>query len=115
MKAGNVSLINFLLKRGADPNVADNVSQTTPMHLASERDMLSTVQLFMGTREGEPEEQDARGFTCLHIAAANGFLNLAMFLRTFTPEIERILDNDLHTASYWANHNGHTEVAAILP
>ena len=114
MKADSIKIIHYLLKRGSEPNLADNEGNT-PMHLATERDMLNVVQLMIGTRGGDPEQQNMQGYSCLHIAARLGFLNIAKCLRTYSVEIEHLRDNEQFTASHWANHNGHAEVAAVLP
>ena len=57
MKADSIKIIHYLLKRGSEPNLADNEGNT-PMHLATERDMLNVVQLMIGTRDGDPEQQN---------------------------------------------------------
>ena len=55
------------------------------------------------------------GFTCLHIAARNGYINLVKILRTFSADIEHIRDAHGFTASYWAHQNGFSDVVAELP
>ena len=55
------------------------------------------------------------GFTCLHIAARNGWLDLAKVIRNFSADIENIRDAHGFTASYWAHQNGHSDIVHILP
>ena len=84
------------------------------MHLAAERNMIQIIQMFM-MNGGNPEIKNQMGFTCLHIAARNGFLDLAKHLKNFSADIENIRDAHGFTASYWAHQNGHADLVAALP
>ena len=55
------------------------------------------------------------GFTCLHIAARNGYLELVKILRNHSADIEHIRDAHGFTASYWAHQNGFSDIVAALP
>ena len=73
------------------------------MHLAAERNMIQTITKFMDGCGGNPEIKNQMGFTCLHIAARNGHLELVKILRNHSADIEHIRDAHGFTASYWAH------------
>ena len=52
---------------------------------------------------GNPELRNQQGFTCLHIAARNGYVDLVKDLRSYSADIEQIRDAYGFTASYWAH------------
>ena len=45
----------------------------------------------------------------------NGFFDLVMILKNKSGDIEHIRDMHGYTASYWAKHNGHSNIVAVLP
>ena len=116
MKAENETIIDVLLKKGADVNAQDNQDTgfNSPLHLATERNMYKTVQKFLNNG-GNPEFKNQMGFTCLHIAARNGYLELVKILRNYSADIENIRDAHGFTASYWAHQNGFSEIVQALP
>ena len=74
-------MIHALLSRGADPNQADNeeIGGNTPMHKAVEKNMLDVVELFL-EHSADPSKQNKNGFTCLHIAAREGLVDMCKLL-----------------------------------
>ena len=51
------------------------------MHMAVERNMLDVIELFMQCG-GDPTIQNCHGFTCLHIAAREGLVDMTKLLLT---------------------------------
>ena len=58
--------------------------------------------------------QNKNGFTCLHIAAREGFLDMCKLLVAKGCD-ENIRDKYGFSASYWAKQNGHKEIMDLLP
>jgi len=115
VQAQNSTIINILLEAGAQPNTKDNesVGGNSPMHLATELNMRETVaQLMM--LGGEPEIVNACGFSCLHIAAREGHVDL---VRKFIAEQVNLDQRDEYgySPSYWAHRHKHTEIVNMLP
>ena len=71
--------------------------------------MIQIVKIFLQCG-GNPELRNQQGFTCLHIAARNGYVDLVKDLRSYSADIEQIRDAYGFTASYWAHQNGHSEI-----
>ena len=70
------------------------------MHEATLRNMIDVLNTFIGNN-GEPENQNQQGFTCLHIAAREGHTEIVKML------VARQVNQDIrdkfgYTASYWA-------------
>ena len=103
----------MLLSNGANPNIQDNEDTgfNSPMHLATELNMIQTVKKFLNPAfQGNPEIKNQQGFTCLHIAARNGYYDMVKELRKCSAEIEHIRDAFGFTASYWAHQNGYSDI-----
>ena len=52
------------------------------MHLAVSKNMVKTMQLFLNCEDPVPELEmkNSNGFTILHIAACNGYVNMVKLL-----------------------------------
>ena len=76
-------MIETLLQYGADPNIQENeeIGFNTPLHRATEKNMLDVIDLFLQCG-GDPSIPNKNGFTCLHIAAKMGFLDMCKLLVT---------------------------------
>ena len=74
-------MIDTLLQYGADPNIQENeqVGWNTPMHRAVELNMLDVIDRFLECG-GDMTIQYKNGFTCLHIAAREGFVDMCKLL-----------------------------------
>ena len=73
----------MLLQYGANPDIQEHeeVGKNTPMHMAVERNMLDVIDMFMQCG-GDPTIQNIHGFTCLHVAAREGLLDMTKLLLT---------------------------------
>ena len=83
------------------------------MHLATERNMRDTIASFL-LQGGDPEIANACGFSCLHIAAREGHIDL---VKKFIAEDINLDQRDSfgYSAAYWAHRHKHTEIVGLLP
>ena len=81
MQAENNTIIEILLQYKAEPNIPDHedIGGNTAMHLATEKNMIGALQQFMNCG-GDPEIKNQCGFSCLHIAAREGHLEICKLL-----------------------------------
>ena len=110
----NETIIEILLEAQAQPNIADNenVGGNTPMHLATERNMINILDRFQNCG-GDPNTKNSQGFTCLHIAAREGFTDIVKQLIAKGVNQE-VRDSYGYNPSYWAHRHKHSDVAALL-
>ncbi len=108
-------MIEILLRYGANPNQAENheIGAYTPLHKATERNLISVVDLFIGYG-GDPTMKNKSGFTCLHIAAREGYRDIVklMLSKGVDPNIR---DNFGFSASYWSKQHKHIDICELLP
>lgn len=105
-------MIEILLQYGANPNKQENheIGLNTPLHKATEKNMIEVVDLFLSFG-GDPTVKNKSGFTCLHIAARDGHVEIVKLLLNkgkIFPDIKVIgIDPNIRdaygfSASYWA-------------
>ncbi len=70
-------MIEVLLNFGGNPDIQDNIEigANTPTHLATERNMLDVIEMMLKAHS-DVSIKNANGFTCLHIAAKEGLLEM---------------------------------------
>lgn len=71
------------------------------MHMAAQRNMIQVIEKFIAAG-GDPTIRNKFGFTCLHIACREGFLDLVNVLKARGVD-EDIRDEYGNNASYWAH------------
>ncbi|XP_067828868.1 nuclear factor NF-kappa-B p100 subunit-like isoform X2 [Heptranchias perlo] len=99
VKAGNESLVQVLLSKGAERNVAEQKSGRTPLHLAVETQSLNLVGYLLIEAGVEVDLPTFEGNTALHLAAGYGFPALTAMLLSLGADpnaenYEPILDSD---------------------
>lgn len=67
----NEEAVKFLLLNNANPNLA-NARGSTPLHVATERQLKPIVELLLGRRSASVNAKDEDQYTALHWAAQNG-------------------------------------------
>jgi ankyrin repeat protein len=109
-----MTIIELLLQYGADPNKQENheIGKNTPFHKAVEKNLYDACSLFMNYG-GDPTIKNKSGFSCLHIAARDGRLEIAKLLVASGVEVA-IRDNFGFNPSYWAKQNNHHELLKYL-
>ncbi|CAB0043456.1 unnamed protein product [Trichogramma brassicae] len=104
-KGVNRKLVELLLRRGADPNLAEETTDSSPLHIICERgsndEMLEVLKTFLETsremkRRLRIDAVDQKGRTALHLALANGCSSMAESLLT------RGADQNIVDANGWS-------------
>ena len=103
------------MERFAQPNQPDNttVGANTPLHLATQVNMRQAVINLMNCG-GDPEIINGAGFTCLHIAAREGHIDLVKHFIAMDVNLDKP-DEYGYSAAYWAHRHKHSDIVALLP
>jgi ankyrin repeat protein len=110
---GHRSIVEFLLKNGADAKMAArNAQKVTALHGAVARRDLEIVKLVLAAG-ADPNACQERGFVPLHDAAANGVAPLVELLLQHGARADAKTD-DGKTAADMAAERGHQDLAAKL-
>ncbi|TDH16300.1 hypothetical protein EPR50_G00018150 [Perca flavescens] len=81
MMMGSTPVAQLLLKHGADPNVADRSTGTTPLHDAARTGFLDTVRLLVQFL-ADPKTKDKTNNRAIDLARQNGHLDVVDFLQS---------------------------------
>ncbi|XP_029994441.1 cyclin-dependent kinase 4 inhibitor B [Sphaeramia orbicularis] len=81
MMMGSSSVAQVLLKHGADPNVADPRTGSTPLHDAARTGFLDTVRLLV-EYTADPEATDNTNCRPVDVAKDNGHADVVAFLES---------------------------------
>ncbi|XP_041822794.1 cyclin-dependent kinase 4 inhibitor B isoform X2 [Chelmon rostratus] len=81
MMMGSTPVAQVLLKHGADPNVADRSTGTTPLHDAARTGFLDTVRLLVAFL-ADPQARDNRDCRPVDVARASGHTGVVAFLES---------------------------------
>lgn len=82
MMMGNTPLAHLLLEFGADPNVPDPGTGSTPLHDAARTGFMDTVMLLI--RFGaDPNAKDINNLRPVDVARQTGNLDMVEFLSRF--------------------------------
>ncbi|XP_050542500.1 ankyrin repeat domain-containing protein 27-like isoform X2 [Daktulosphaira vitifoliae] len=69
---GQNSILNMLIKHGADINAETNSDKFTPLHLAVQNFMHKSIIILLSTKKCDINKQDSSGSSALHYACSNG-------------------------------------------
>ncbi|XP_011496712.1 PREDICTED: ankyrin repeat domain-containing protein 27-like [Ceratosolen solmsi marchali] len=114
---GQVSVVDYLLQQGADPNERDTEG-ISALHCAATRGHQNTLLLLLHAN-ADPNAIDAKGNSALHLAADHGHDACVKALLYFAEQARILLhintanlqgDTALHFASKW----GYTSIVEIL-
>ncbi|KAM3864550.1 cyclin-dependent kinase 4 inhibitor B [Diretmus argenteus] len=81
MMMGSTPVAQLLLNRGADPNVADRSTGTTPLHDAARTGFLDTVQTLVQFL-ADPQARDHRDCRPVDLAREHGHRDVVAFLES---------------------------------
>ncbi|XP_042341551.1 cyclin-dependent kinase 4 inhibitor B [Plectropomus leopardus] len=81
MMMGSTSVAQMLLKHGADPNVADGSTGSTPLHDAARTGFLDTVRLLV-QHLADPQARDNNNYRPVDLAIQNSHTDVADFLQS---------------------------------
>uniref|UniRef100_A0A9J8D6D1 Cyclin-dependent kinase inhibitor 2A/B (p15, inhibits CDK4) n=2 Tax=Cyprinus carpio TaxID=7962 RepID=A0A9J8D6D1_CYPCA len=81
MMMGNTALALVLLEYGADPNVADSGTGSTPLHDAARTGFMDTVRLLIRFK-ADPNAVDHSSLRPVDVARQTGHVDVADFLRS---------------------------------
>lgn len=81
MMMGSTAVAQVLLKHGADPNVADSSTGTTPLHDAARTGFLDTVRLLVHFK-ADARARDHAGRLPVDLASQQGHADVVTFLQT---------------------------------
>ncbi|XP_045472381.1 uncharacterized protein LOC123679068 [Harmonia axyridis] len=112
-KNGNLSIIDILLRHGADVN-SKNMENYTPLHFAVRNGHLEAVKALLKNKEINMNALDSNRYTPLHIAVEIGRLDI---VKTMLDEKWGLIDinsNDTISLLQLANKEGHVEIAQLL-
>ena len=109
---GHVSIVDRLLRAGADPNLRDIFGWTPLMH-AVEQERPKTVALFLQQPDIRVNLQNLDGVTALHRAVAQGFREISGMLVKSGASID-LPDLAGRTAVDYARETGQTELLEDL-
>src|SRR5690554_500841 len=110
---GNENIVRFLLRNGADPNLAsENGYRVYPLYVAVDADFEGIAKMLVEAG-AEVNVIQASLMTPLHAAAKNGNIEMLILLLEKGALVD--LKNDAgKTASELAFEKGHQEIAKIL-
>lgn len=81
MMMGSTPVAQVLLKHGADPNVVDKSTGTTPLHDAARTGFLDTVRLLV-LFQADPQARDNNNCRPIDLARDNGHEDVVAFLES---------------------------------
>ncbi|XP_076584645.1 cyclin-dependent kinase 4 inhibitor B [Chaetodon auriga] len=81
MMMGSAPVAHVLLKHGADPNVADRRTGTTPLHDAARTGFLDTVRLLV-LFMADPQARDNTNCRPVDLARGGGHTDVVAFLES---------------------------------
>jgi ankyrin repeat protein len=108
----HLEIVQWLLSRGANPNVRDKIYGLTPQHSAAAFGLVEISRLLLQYK-ADSNAQDHHERTPLRVASDQGHVNVARLLLEHGADVDArgdIRNTSLHRASY----SGHLDVARLL-
>lgn len=100
---GRIQTMKLLAERGVDI-YKSTVSGTNALHVAAKKDHHLVLKTLLKELEYKPDSRTKKGFTALHLAAAEGNVNSVTHLLDFGADV-KILTQQGYSALYLALYN----------
>ncbi|KAG9344142.1 hypothetical protein JZ751_012624 [Albula glossodonta] len=81
MMMGSTTVAQLLLRHGANPNLQDSSTGSTPLHDAARQGFLDTVEILIESR-ADPNIMDYNNRRPIDLARENGHLQVVAFLES---------------------------------
>ena len=86
--SNNVRLVSDLLNRGADPNIALDTANVTPLHYAAQNNALEVIPLLIEAGALLDTQTEPDGYTPIEIAFIHGHHRIAQALIAYMNEFD---------------------------
>ncbi|KAI4249560.1 MAG: hypothetical protein L6R42_008933, partial [Xanthoria sp. 1 TBL-2021] len=113
---GHLTVVKWLLERGADINVRNSYNNETPLHAAVVKRHLEVVAELV-ERGGNVAVRDNTGYTPLHWSASRGYTEIATCLLSHGADISTKIDagpNIGYQALHLATSSNRQDVVSLL-
>ncbi|KAM5458143.1 hypothetical protein MaudCBS49596_000054 [Microsporum audouinii] len=110
---GDINSYDYLLAKGAFPNVVDRCYRT-PLFYAARLGHLAIMEKLLNDKRVDPNLKDKDSKTPLSIAAENGFKMAVELLLSVKKIVVECLDNQSKSPLSLAATNGHSDVVRLL-
>ncbi|KAM5437205.1 hypothetical protein McanMca71_001186 [Microsporum canis] len=113
VERGDINSCDYLLAKGALPNIADRFHRM-PLFYAASYGHVTIMKKLLNDRRVDPKLKDNDGKTPLSIAAENGHREAVELLLSIEGVEVEFLDNHLRSPLSLAAMNGHSDVVNLL-
>ncbi|KAL6949986.1 hypothetical protein ACO0QE_000655 [Hanseniaspora vineae] len=114
-----LSVVKYLISKGANVNAMSEGSNATPLHWAAKYGYVYIADYLL-QKGADPALVDVQGFNILHLATLSSNIMLVLYILLFVVDAEKnidinAIDNDGRTALLWAAYQGDLySVQALL-
>ena len=113
MFCNQIKILRYLVAQEANLNI-ESADHKTALDLALENQTLDPIALFLVDAGAVITPAVDGKFHVVHLAAANGRLDLVKTLIQIYPNLIDVKDNSHRTVLSWAAAQGHDEIVAFL-
>ncbi|ODV95158.1 hypothetical protein PACTADRAFT_85305 [Pachysolen tannophilus NRRL Y-2460] len=109
-----LSVVKYLVSKGADPNSRGGVLNATPLHWACRYGLVYIADFLIRECKANPSLKDSQGFNCLHLATHSSNVMAIIYLLNFTDIPVDSTDPSSRTALHWAAYQGDSLSCDVL-
>lgn len=113
-----LSIVEYLLKQGADPNFKSSQLNATPLHWAARYGYVYIVDYLLKNSDADATLRDDQGFNVLHLAVTSSNIMLVCYILYFVVDTGLIdvdcRDLQNRTPLIWAAYQGDPLTVSIL-
>lgn len=111
---GNIEMLDFLIKHGANINATTLHELKTPIHFAAVHPNKDALEFLLGIPDINAASEDKRKETPLHLASNTGFIENLILLCSRPETNINSLDEDNRTPIHYATLNGKIDAVSFL-